>query len=910
MPDWKPEIVRCLAPLNLAPVREAEIVEELAQHLEDRYQELLASGKADDQAFRSTIEELRGNDSLAGSLKSVEKDKYCEPILLGDATPSFFAGVGQDVRFALRMLRKSPGFTVVAVLTLALGIGANTSIFSMVDWLMLRPLPVKDGGQLTYLVAQLKGGGYQNGFSFPNYDDIRNQSASVFSNVAGVQPFQMDGLSADGKTVQIWTSYVTGDFFEMLGIKPALGRFILPSEGKVAGADPVLVLSYSYWQAHFDGDPNIIGKKVAVNGQPVTIIGVAPKGFQGALAILDTQGYLPVSMACATLAAKSDVLTNRQGEIGMILIGRLKPGENLSAAQHVLRVVAERLSSEYPTIDKWSSMEARKLTAAPPSAGNSQPLPVIAGLFLFLAGTVLLLACVNVANLLLVRAGVRGREMAVRAALGAGRGRLMRQLFTESILLALLGCAGGIALGIGGSRVLNSLKLGTAIPITLDFNFNWRVFSYAFVAALLTGSVVGFVPAIRVSRGNLSEVLHEGGRTATGRRQWLRSTLVVAQVAGSLMLLIVAGLFVRSLQYVQHTDLGFDPSHVLNISMDPHEAGYDSVKGERFLQNLAERVRTLPGVQSASIAATVPMGLDTYGAELKIAGYEPTKDHGSIFVGENAVSPEYFETMNIPLVEGRDFLDSDAANAPHVAIINEAMAKTYWRGEDTVGRQFTIVDDPTHPVQIVGVVKDSVTGSITDTIGPYLYVPFAQKYIAPATLQVRTRTVPESMTSGILGIIRTIEPAMPTFDVLPMVKALDTVNGLMLYRLGAYLAALLGCLGLLLAIVGVYGIVSCAASQRTHEIGVRMALGAQPGQILKMIFRQGTLIVGVGLGVGILAALGISKMVGSLLVGVGGADPLTYAVVSTLLAIVALAACWIPARRAMRVDPMVALRYE
>ena len=876
---------------------EAELDEEVRGYVEMAAEEKVRNGADARGARREAILEAGGVEQVKEQAREVRAGHFLETLW-------------QDIRYGARMLRKAPGFTAVAVLTLALGIGANTSIFSMVDWLMLRPLPVKDAGQLTYLVAQLKSGGYENGFSFPNYDDIRNQSTSVFSNVAGVQPFQMDGLNADGKTMQIWTNYVTGNFFEMLGIKPALGRFILPSEGKVAGADPVLVLSYSYWQAHFDEDPNVIGRKVAVNGQPVTIIGIAPKGFQGALAILDTQGYLPVSMAGTTLAAKSDVLTNRQDEIGMILIGRLKPGENLLAAQPVLRVIAKRLSSQYPTIDKWSSMEARKLTAAPPSAGNSQPLPVIAGLFLFLAGMVLLLACVNVANLLLVRAGVRGREMAVRAALGAGRGRLMRQLFTESILLALLGCAGGIALGIGGSRALNSLNLGTAIPVRLDFNFNWRVFSYAFAAALLTGIVVGFVPAIRASLGNLNEVLHEAGRTTTGRRQRMRSTLVVAQVAGSLMLLIVAGLFVRSLRNVQHTNLGFDPSHVLNISMDPHEAGYDSAKGARFLHDLAERVRTLPGVRSASIAATVPMGLETYGADLKIVGYEPPKDQGSIFAGENGVSPEYFETMNIPLVEGRGFLDSDEANAPHVAIINETMAKKYWRGKDTLGRQFTIVDDPAHPVQIVGVVKDSVTGSISETIGPYFYLPFTQKYIAPATLQVRTKAAPESMASGILGIIREIEPAMPTFDVQTMTKALDTINGLMLYRLGASLAALLGCLGLLLAIVGVYGVLSYAASQRTHEIGIRVALGAQRGQILKMIFRQGLLIVGVGLGVGILAALGISKMIGTLLVGIGGADPLTYAVVSTFLAIVALAACWIPARRAMKVDPMVALRYE
>ncbi|HKW88973.1 MAG TPA: ABC transporter permease, partial [Candidatus Acidoferrales bacterium] len=825
----------------------------------------------------------------------------------------FIETLWQDIRYGLRMLRKSPGFTAVAVVTLALGIGANTALFSMVDWLILRPIPgVDSSARVVYLVTQLKNGQHANGFSYPNFVDVRNQTASVFSHVAGIQPFQMDGLRAEGKTMQIWTNYVTGDFFEMLGIEPALGRLIQPSEGKVAGADPVLVLSYSYWQTHFDANPNVIGEKVEMDGQPVTIIGVAPRGFHGALAILDVQGYLPMSMTSSTLLTKGDFYANRKSESDMLVIARLKPGVSLAEAQPVLRVIAQRLARQYPGFDDWASMRALKLTAAPPgaNAAPTQPLVVISSLFLFLAGMVLLLACVNVANLLLVRAGVRSREMAVRAALGAGRGRLMRQLFTECILLALLGCAGGIVFGIACSRGLGSLNLGTAIPVVLDFGFNWRVFAYSFAAALLTGIVVGFVPAMRASGGNLRDVLHEGGRTATGGRQRLRRTLVVAQVAGSLVLLIVAGLFVRSLQNVQHTNLGFDPSHVLNVSMDPREAGYDTAKGGQFLRSLAERVRTLPGVQSASIAASTPTGNYSYGAELKIAGYQPPNGQSTIFVGDNAVSPGYFETMRIPIIEGRDFLDSDEANAQRIAIVNEAMAKKYWPEQDAVGRQFTMVDDPAHPVQIVGVAKNSLTGDISGTIDPYLYLPFSQKYTTPATLQLRSKAPPESMTTGVLGIIRSMEPAMPTFDVQTMTQGLDSINGFMLYRLGAGLAGALGLLGLTLAIVGVYGVVSYTASQRTHEIGIRMALGAQPRQVLKMIFRQGLLIVSVGLGVGILAALGISRMVGSLLVGVRGADPLTFFSVSIVLTLVALAACYIPARRAMRVDPIVALRYE
>lgn len=879
-----------------------ELDDEIEYHIEAKTEENIAKGMTPEEARRAARIELGGVEQAKENVRGVRVGAWLDTLL-------------QDVRYGLRMLRKNPGFTVVAILTISLGIGANTTIFSMVDWLMLRPIPgVKNPDQLAFLVAQFKGGGYDTFFSYPNFEDIRNETDSVFSHVAGVVLFQTEGLNADGKTMQISVDYVTGEFFETLGIKPALGRFILPSEGQVPGADPVLVLSYPCWQVDFGGDPNIVGRKVNVNGQPVTIIGVAPKEFHGPLAVLDTQGYLPVSMASATLAAKADFFVNRKtaSQLPLIVIASLKPGLELGASQPVLRGVAERLSRQYPAIDNWLSIRAAKLTAAPPGpdAAPSHPLVVIASLFLFLAGMVLLIACVNVANLQLVRAIGRAREMAVRAALGAARARLIRQMLIESGLLALLGCTGGIVVGVAGAHILGSFNVNITTPVVLDFSFNWRVFAYALAAALVTSVLVGTVPAIRASRCNLSDVLHEGSRTETSGRQRMRTVLVVAQVAGSLMLLIVAGLFVRSLQNVEHRNLGFNPKHVLNISMDPHEAGLDAVKGMQLFNQLLERVRSVPGVESASIAAFVPMGLYSDGAQLKIPGHEPRAGESPIYVGENAVSPGYFETMTIPLIEGRDFLDSDAANAPHVAIVNEAMAKKYWPTGNPIGRDFVAVDDPTHPVKIVGVVRDSVTGDISEMIAPYFYLPFAQKYSAPATLQLRATGAAGPMAGEILGVIRSVGPAMPPFDVQTMAHALDNLNGLMLYQLAASLGAVFGILGLTLAAVGLYGVVSYSASQRTHEIGIRLALGAQPRQVLRMMFRQGLLIVTVGLGVGVLAAIGISRLVGALLFGAGGLDLATYAAVSTILAAVALTACYIPARRAVRVDPMVALRHE
>ena len=877
---------------------ESELDEELHAHVQQRAEDLERAGMARAEAQRRARVEFGGGE------------KYKEECREAMGT-RFFDALIQDMRFGLRTLRKSPGFTFVAVLTIALGIGANTAVFSVVDWLILRPLSAKDPGQLAYLVVQRSDGGYENGFSYPNFEDIRKETTAVFSYVAGVEPFQMDGLSVDGNTTPIWTNYVTGDFFELMGVRPALGRFILPSEGKVAGADPVLVISYSFWQTRFGGDANIIGKKASINGHPITIIGVAPKGFHGALAILDTQGYLPLGMAVTNLVNHSDFLVNRQDAVDLILIARLKPGISVAAARPVLDVAAKRIAQEYPQIDKWKSMRAAALGAAPPSADPSNPLGVIAGIFLVLAGLVLLLACMNIANLLLVRAGVRGREMAVRAALGAARTRLLRQMFTESILLAVLGCVGGIALGFLASRAFGAINLGSAIPVVLDFQFSWHVLAYAIGAALLTGVAVGIAPALRASRINLNEVLHQGGRTATTGHQRLRATLVVAEISGSLVLLIVAGLFSRSLSMVQHVDLGFDASHVLNLSMDPHEAGYTDARGGQFFQDVLERVRNLPGVKSASVAASVPMGLYSYGDGLKIDGYEPSKNQPAPEAGYNSVSPDYFETMHIPLLRGRNFLAADDQNAPRVAIINEAMAKRYWPNQNPIGRNFVMDTDPSHAVQVVGIVKDSRTGSISDTIGPYLYVPFEQRYEKLATLQIRTAAAdPASLSQAVLDVIRSVEPAMPVFDVHPMTAALDTPNGTLLFEMGTGLAGGLGALGLVFAIIGVYGVVSYAAAQRTQEIGIRIALGARPSEIVKMMLRQGLVMIGLGVAIGIALAAGTSQLMRDLLVGVRPLDPLTYGSASLFLALTALAASYFPARRAMKVDPLVALRYE
>ena len=816
--------------------------------------------------------------------------------------------LAKDVRYAIRMLRKNPGFTAVATLTLALGIGANTAIFSMVDYLLLRPLPVKDAAQITVLALRQKHGSLSTDFSVADYRDIRNQSGSVFSGVMGYQ-LSIDGLSVNGKADRVITYFVTGNFFSALGVQPHLGRLILPSEGGHFGADPVAVLGYSYWKTRFGADPRIAGRKVSVDGHPVTIVGVAPQGFYGIFPFTDAQVYLPLGMI-SIAGSPPDIMTSRSVRT-LVVLGRLRPAATLRQAQAALGVISKRLSTQYPENDSDLNIQAfpERLTRPNPDPDNT--IVVIAGLFLGLAVLVLLLACGNVANILLVRATVREREIAISAALGASRSGLIRQLLTESILLALAGGIAGILLGYWASATLSSIDVKTDLSVRFDFSFDWRVFTYAFSAALLTGLIVGIVPALRASRRNLNELLHDGGRSVTGGRHRFRNALVMAQVGGSLMVLIVAGLFTRSLAEAQQTNLGFDPSHVLNLTMDPNHIGYKDAQGIEFYGTLLDRVQALPGVESVSLANSVPLGYYNNGDTLEVDGFQTPSGERPPSAGYNIISHGYFRTLRIEIVRGRAFTDADNQKAPYVAIVNAAMAKRLWPDSDPIGRTFKMSGDLKHSIRVVGVVSDSRTNNVTGPIRPYFYLPYAQHYAGNslATLQVRTTMAPERRRQEIERTIASLAPDLPVFDVKTMTQALYTLNGFLMFRIGAGLAAGLGILGLILSVVGVYGVISYAASRQTHEIGIRLALGALPRNILARVFRQAFFIVGIGLVLGVAAAYAAASVVDSFLV-VSATDPLTYVTVSLILAAVALLACTIPARRAMRVDPMVALRHE
>jgi predicted permease len=593
-------------------------------------------------------------------------------------------------------------------------------------------------------------------------------------------------------------------------------------------------------------------------------------------------------------------------------MARLKPDVSLKQAKGSLAVLAHRLADTYPQSDKGAAINIypEKLARPDPDPDNTGGLAAAA--FMTLAGLVLLVACFNVANVLLVRATARQREMAVRAALGAGRWRLVRQHLTESFLLALAGGTAGIVLGSWASGFLGSLNFRTEVPLRFDFSLDLRVYLFAFGAVCLTGFVVGLIPALRVARTDAGVILHEGGRTSSDgpRRQFARNSLVVAQVAGSLLLLIVAGLFMRSLGKAEQVNLGFQPDHVLNVTLSPDEVGYKEDRGRAFYRELLPRVRALPGVVSASEAFTVPMGLIGAGSDVIIEGHPRKPGEQAPNISNNMVSPGYFETMRIPLLEGRDFTDADGKDAPQVAIINRTMADQFWPKEDPIGKRFEKKDAEHKPITVVGVVQTVKYKDITEKPQPFFYLPLDQEYMAFRTIQMRTSVPPTSAVGPLEALVRELGPNVPITEVQTMSEAMNNANGFFLYRFGAQATATLGLLGLILAVVGVYSVVSYAIAQRTHEMGIRMALGAERKHILRLVLGQGIAVVGTGVVLGVALAFAAARLFSGMLIGVGAGDPLTYSVVSALLLSIALFACWIPAYRATRIDPLAALRCE
>jgi macrolide transport system ATP-binding/permease protein len=872
-----------------------ELEEELRYHLEQKTQQSIAQGVPPQEARRAALLEMGGLEKCKEECRDARRVTWLQDL-------------AQDIHFGLRILRNSPGVTVVIVVAIALGVGANTAIFSVVNGFLLRPLPVLSPSQITVLAIQQKDAPVgSSGFSYPEFVDFRQQAstaADIFGIVLGTVQF-----TANDQSEECSANYASGNFFTALGLQPAAGRLFVPSEAETPGQPLLVVLGYGYWQKRFGGDPRAIGSQILVNGKPATIIGVVPREFQGMYSIFETHVYLPMSAMIAEESAS--LFWENRDRRRILAFGRLKPGISLREAQSSLDVITARLARQYPATDKWFIVRAIPEKSARPIPYANNFFVAVSVVFLVLAALVLLLACMNVENILLARGWARQREMAIRAALGAGRARLIRQMLTESVLLAILGGGAGMLLGMWASRWTSSIHLQN-LPFHVNASFDWRVFAFSFASALLTGLVVGILPALRASSADVNSVLHEGGRRDSFgiHQSGFRNFLVVAQVAGSFTLLVVAGLFVRSLQKARSFDLGFDPSHVLNVVMDPHQAGYDQSRTTTFYREIESRVRALPGVQSASLASYVPMGGFPNSRQVSLEGHPTPPGRQAPSVLSNSVDPLYFETMRITLLRGRVFTDSDNETAPRFAIINQTMAGRFWPRQDPIGKRFSMEGDTGPFMEVVGVTANGKYKTVGEDAEPFFFVPLAQNFASKLALQIRTLGSPESLAAPVQEQIARLAPDLAIADIETMNQLLAGAFGFFAFHLAASFAAALGVIGLILAVVGVYGVVSYAASQRTREIGIRMALGASSGDILHLVWLQGVRLVIVGIAVGSAAAWALTRAMTHMLAEISTSDPATYITVGVLLAAVALCACYVPARRAMRVDPMFALRYE
>jgi predicted permease len=817
----------------------------------------------------------------------------------------------QDLRFAIRQLGKAPSFAIATVLTLALGIGANTAVFSLVNSLLLKPLPVPHAEQLTTLAPRIGHGPLGQPFSWNEFKEIRKESSNVFSDVFAYT-LNIDGLAAPGQRPdRIMTMFVSGNFFDALQLKPAAGRLFLSSEGEVLGQDAEVVLSYDYWKRKFNGDQGVVGRAVTIDGHAFTVIGVAPQGFFGMQSFLNVAAYMPMSEIGIT-GTPDSVVEDWQTRI-LLVMGMLRPGQSMKQANATLGLVAKNLIRMQPVAEKAMSIEAYPEPQLRINAGDPDTMYIIAGLFLALAAMVLVLACVNVANLVLVRASAREREMAIRTALGARRARLMRQLITESVLLALMGGVLGVVLGMAASGSLSHLDLHADLPVRFVFDFDWRIFSYSFLIALVAGVAVGVAPGLRMAKANVNAVLHEGSRGVARGRTWFRDGLVVLQIAGSLVLLVVAALFVRSLSAMQTMDFGFQPDHVLNFVIDSNEIGMNDAESRAFAANLTDRLRQLPGIDAVSHASSVPFGyFGGNGDQLTIDGAAPPANPADWSANFNVISPQYFKVMGISLSEGRTFTDADNEQAKAVAIVSESTARKFWPKQDAIGRTFRMATQKDKEIEVVGVAHDAefqiFGGGKTQT---FFYIPYLQlsKGFTLMTFQLKSNHDLPSMIPTVEKTVHDLAPQLPVFQVQTMREGMYTMNGLLLFQIGASLATIMGLLGLTLAVIGLYGVVSYAVSCRVREIGLRVALGASRSSVFRMIYRQSVIIIACGLGGGLVLALLIARAVGSFVV-VSVWDPFTYAGVALVLAVAALASCYPPAQHAMAVDPITALRED
>ena len=819
----------------------------------------------------------------------------------------------QDLKYCLRVLVKNPGFTVVAVLTLALGIGANTAIFTIVNAVLLNPLPVTDPAHLVQLDTVDKktmvalGNATRLGVSFPNYQDYQRQ-ADVFSDLAA---FQGTGLTMSGgeKPKLFQGALVTADYFDVLGVRAVMGRTFHPDEDKHPGGDTVAVISYGLWTREFGGARDVIGRQMNLNGNTYTVIGVTPPAFKGTFLFANSdQIWIPVSMHTQVLAGFIEENFQNRRFLDFLSFGRLKPGVTVEQAESAVATIAARLAAEYPKENAGRSALLSPLANAAINVNQHHQLVTVGGVMMGIVGLVLLIACVNLANLLLAQTARREKEMCLRAALGARSWRLARQSLTESFLISMLGGGAGLLLGRWGRTVLWSYRPSFLQESDLALSLDGRVLAFTLGITVLTAILFGLVPAWKVSRPNLIEALNAGGRSGTmawGRSR-LRHALVIAEMALALVTLVGAGLFLRSLSFAEALNPGFEARKLFVLGFDLGSQHYDQDRGEQFYRDTVERAISVPGVQSAAVASNFPLG-GGLARTIFLEGEDEKSGQRGTLTSLNDVSPAYFQTEGIPLLRGRAFSDFDRKETTRVAIVNHAMARHFWPGVDPIGKRFHFFGDP-QLLEVVGEVGDSWQFAVGEDPQPVAYLAIAQDYSPFAVLHVRTAGNPDPVIPAVRERVQSLDRNLGLIGVNTIGKLLD--QGLWAPRMGALLLGIFGLLALALASVGIYGVLSYSVSQRTQEVGIRMALGASPRQVLGLVVKQGMSLVLIGVVMGIAGALGLARLLASLLFGVKASDPLTFASVSMVLAAVAFIAIYIPARRATKVDPMAALRHE
>jgi predicted permease len=821
--------------------------------------------------------------------------------------------VWRDLKYGLRALLRSPGFTLVAVLSLALGIGANTAIFTLTNAVFLSPLPVHDPTRLlevfcvdnatTTTAANLR----RTAMSWLNYKDFRDQN-DVFSSLAA---FIGTGVTLTGKGEPRpqGATLVTANYFDVLGVKPVIGRTFFPDEDRSDGGNTVVVLSHAMWTRLFGADPSAIGKTVEMNGVPYTVIGVAPANFKGTFTVANPDvAWIPMSMHSQALAGPLDALVNERRMRMINVFGRLKPGVSEARALAAMKTIAASLEQQYPRANRGRSADVSSLADG---ALGFLPRDVIrqAGLALSaVVALVLLIACVNLANLLLARSAKRAREMGIRTALGAERGRLVRQLLTESLLISFAGGVAGLFIGTAGSSLLWSLRPAFLQQAELPMSLDWRVFGFTAGVTLLTGLIFGLAPAVRSSLSSIAEVLRSGGRGGSEAfsRSRLRSALVIGEVALALIALAGAGLLIRSMDHVQRINPGFETHNLFAVDFDTSPQHFPPERGLQFLQAVLEKARSAPGVHSAAVASARPMGGGILGTLLAEGRESDPNYHGTLTL-MMTVSSEYFDTMRIPVVEGRGFTPFDRAKSRAVAVITEAMARHFWPGQNAIGKRFRQAVGNNY-IEVVGVAANSVTLNIGEDPQPIAYIPMDQNYQSFASLIVRTGGNPEAVMPTVLRQVQTLNTNMALLQPNTVQDLIS--QGLWAPRMAAALFGIFGLLGMLLAAVGIYGVMAYMVTQRTNEIGLRTALGANPISVLLLVTSQGMRLVGIGIGAGVIAGALITSLLKTLLFNVSTYDPLTYGSVSLLVAAIAFLASWLPARRASRIDPLLALRQE